>query len=270
MKRKPAAILFMSVVVLAGAATVGILVRRHLAAPSREELNSPAWWLSEAFEAASAVNDREVRGDLYVWILQQQADARDQSGAARTLAALREGRSAEADFETLLRVSEHYARAGWWDAAEALLREAQTLSRSIAGEDALARSRGLDMAYQQVVSEQIEGKALALPVRPTVLVIESLDPLTTAARWIGELQASAAGTSLFGDPEEVGGPGNVGARVTWDGIRIGDPDALILALCGHDLASAREAAEALMDKRGRVGGVKYRVAAVADPKLFHR
>lgn len=75
--------------------------------------------------------------------------------------------------------------------------------------------------------------------RPRVAVIEWADPLMTAGHWTMELVEQAGGESLIGAPR---GPS---LRFEWDDLAVADPDVIIIAPCGFDLARTREDAALL-------------------------
>lgn len=81
---------------------------------------------------------------------------------------------------------------------------------------------------------QREGNA-----RPRTLLLEWTDPPMSAGHWIPELIELAGGTPILDDP------GVNSRRLEWDAIGAADPDAVIVAPCGFDLAKTRNAIEQL-------------------------
>lgn len=77
--------------------------------------------------------------------------------------------------------------------------------------------------------------------RPRVAVIEWADPLMTAGHWTMELVELAGGEPLIGAPR---GPS---LRFGWDDLTAADPDVIIIAPCGYDLARTRTDAELLRE-----------------------
>lgn len=76
--------------------------------------------------------------------------------------------------------------------------------------------------------------------RPTVVVLEWTDPPFGAGHWTPELVARAGGIPL------VGSGGGPSVTTTWEAVAKADPDVLIIAPCGFELAAARRAAQALL------------------------
>jgi len=71
-----------------------------------------------------------------------------------------------------------------------------------------------------------------------VVVIEGLDPLLTAGRWVPEMVRRAGGWELLGREGEGSMP------TSWDGIREVEPEVIVLALDEADAAAASRALEA--------------------------
>ena len=75
-------------------------------------------------------------------------------------------------------------------------------------------------------------QAVAGQHKPTVAVIEWTDPVFTTGNWGPELIDAAGGTPLLGAAAEYS------QAVSWDAVRRADPEVLIVAPCGFDLARA--------------------------------
>jgi iron complex transport system substrate-binding protein len=73
--------------------------------------------------------------------------------------------------------------------------------------------------------------------RPTVLVLEWIEPLMGAGGWIPELVALAGGIPVLA---EIGGPC---PYLQWEDLREADPDIIALAPCGFDLARTEQEAK---------------------------
>ena len=69
--------------------------------------------------------------------------------------------------------------------------------------------------------------------RPTVVFLEWLDPPFCGGHWNPEL------VELAGGRERIGRPGQPSRRITWADVADADPDVLVAAPCGYDLARAR-------------------------------
>ena len=65
---------------------------------------------------------------------------------------------------------------------------------------------------------------------PRVASIEWIEPLMAAGNWTPELIALAGGVNLFGEP------GKHSPWMTWEQLRAADPDVIVIAPCGFDLA----------------------------------
>lgn len=95
--------------------------------------------------------------------------------------------------------------------------------------------RGLTVAAE--LKQRLETAARARSSRPSVAVIEWLDPPMLAGHWVPDA-VEAAGARSVGPAAGTASP-----YVTWDEVRSLRPDAVIVAPCGFDLArTAREAA----------------------------
>jgi iron complex transport system substrate-binding protein len=75
--------------------------------------------------------------------------------------------------------------------------------------------------------------------RPRVAVVEWLEPPMLAGHWVPEAVAAAGG-------EPIGpAPGQPSPYATWDDVRALQPDAVVVAPCGFDLARTQREAEPL-------------------------
>lgn len=70
--------------------------------------------------------------------------------------------------------------------------------------------------------------------KPTVAVIEWLDPLMTAAHWVPDMIHRADGEMLLAKN------GERSRQITWNEIIEINPDILIIAPCGFDIAKTKE------------------------------
>jgi iron complex transport system substrate-binding protein len=77
---------------------------------------------------------------------------------------------------------------------------------------------------------------------PTVACIEWIEPLMAAGNWTPELIALAGGTDVFGKP------GIHSPWITWEELKARDPDVIIVAPCGFDLARANAELHWLTDR----------------------
>lgn len=74
---------------------------------------------------------------------------------------------------------------------------------------------------------------------PRTLVLEWTDPPMSAGHWIPELVELAGGVPVLAHPKANS------QRLEWSAIACEDPDGVIVAPCGFDLAATRAAVEAL-------------------------
>jgi iron complex transport system substrate-binding protein len=93
--------------------------------------------------------------------------------------------------------------------------------------------------------------------RPTVACLEWIEPLMAAGNWTPELIDLAGGADVFGKP------GLHSPWITWEQLLARDPDVIIVAPCGFDLARTRHEMRWLTD-RPEFGSLK----AVRTGRLF--
>jgi len=79
---------------------------------------------------------------------------------------------------------------------------------------------------------------------PRVASIEWIEPLMAAGNWTPELIALAGGVNLFGEP------GKHSPWMTWEQLRAADPDVIVIAPCGFDLARTEQEMYWLTDRPG--------------------
>jgi iron complex transport system substrate-binding protein len=75
--------------------------------------------------------------------------------------------------------------------------------------------------------------------RKRVFVAEWIDPPFAAGHWVPEMVAAAGGE------EVLGRPGQPSFATTWERVREAEPDLIVLAPCGFDVARADREAENL-------------------------
>jgi iron complex transport system substrate-binding protein len=99
------------------------------------------------------------------------------------------------------------------------------------------------------------------PVRrdkpPTIACIEWIEPLMAAGNWTPELIHLAGGIDVFGKP------GVHSPWITWENLQAKDPDIIIVAPCGFDLARTRTETHWLTDRPGFDS-----LKAVRDGRVF--
>lgn len=97
-------------------------------------------------------------------------------------------------------------------------------------------------ARVKICQHKLEG--LSLPEKPTVVCIEWIDPLMTAANWIPELIELAGGRPLFSIK------GRHSARLNWEMLLESNPNIIIFMPCGLDLQRTQQEAEFLSQYPG--------------------
>jgi iron complex transport system substrate-binding protein len=80
--------------------------------------------------------------------------------------------------------------------------------------------------------------------RPRVAFIEWVEPLMAGGNWMPELIEAAGGRNLFGTA------GKHSDWMQWEEIRAADPDAIVVAPCGYDLARCLQELPLLQAKPG--------------------
>lgn len=76
--------------------------------------------------------------------------------------------------------------------------------------------------------------------RPRVMLLEWTDPPYAPGHWVPEMISAAGGLALLGKP------GAKSERVLWESVHEAEPDVIVCAPCGYDLAGARSLAESLV------------------------
>lgn len=90
--------------------------------------------------------------------------------------------------------------------------------------------------------ETIAGRAARLRERPRVAYIEWIDPLMAGGNWMPELIAMAGGVNLFGEA------GCHSPGLAWEAFCAGNPDVIVIAPCGFDMARSQHELPILMER----------------------
>ncbi len=100
--------------------------------------------------------------------------------------------------------------------------------------------------------------------RKSVAVIEWIDPLMSAGNWTPTLVELAGGRDLFGTA------GRHSGTLEWEALRKADPEVLVVAPCGFDIARTRADLAALTKRPGfaDLRAVKEKRAFVADGNAY--
>ena len=85
----------------------------------------------------------------------------------------------------------------------------------------------------------LRAKTIGAAKRPRTLVLEWTDPPMSAGHWIPELVELAGGIPILANP------GANSRRLDWNAIAHAEPEAVVVAPCGFDLAKTRHAIEGL-------------------------
>lgn len=114
------------------------------------------------------------------------------------------------------------------DSLEAIWEDIRIVARALDIED-----RGETL----IALKKAEMKALSRPRAqnaPRVACIEWIEPLMAAGNWTPELIEMAGAINLFGEA------GRHSPWMTWEDLAASDPDVLLVAPCGFDLARTRQ------------------------------
>lgn len=104
----------------------------------------------------------------------------------------------------------------------------------------LGELSGHDAAAHELVAalrareRKVRSRVADLP-RARVLVLEWTDPPMSGGHWTPGLVDAAGATPVLGNP------GNNSRVLSWEAIAAADPDEIVVAPCGFDLAKTREA-----------------------------
>ncbi len=112
--------------------------------------------------------------------------------------------------------------------------------------------------------EAIARKAAAVPVKPTVVCIEWIEPLMTAGNWMPELIKLAGGVNLFGIT------GQHSPWLHWEQLIEQDPDAICVMPCGYEIDRTRKEVDVLTDRPEwkRLKAVRDRRVYLADGNAY--
>jgi iron complex transport system substrate-binding protein len=125
-------------------------------------------------------------------------------------------------------------------------------------------ARDAGVALVQDAASRIDRVRLAVraaePVR--VAALEWLDPVFTAGHWTPQLIEHAGGIDLLGMP------GEPSEQRSWDEVRAGEPEVVVVMPCGYDADRARDEAYEFGDELESLGA--RRVVAVDASAHFSR
>ena len=115
------------------------------------------------------------------------------------------------------------------------------LGRATGHEPAAAALVADQRARLDAVTHRVAGRP-----RPRVMLLEWTDPPFAPGHWIPEMVTLAGGDPVLGRA------GEKSRRVTWDEVHAADPEVVVVAPCGYDLAGAEALA---VDVRSRFPGL---------------
>ncbi|MEL6271184.1 MAG: ABC transporter substrate-binding protein, partial [Chloroflexota bacterium] len=105
------------------------------------------------------------------------------------------------------------------------------------------RGTGLVTEMQSRMN-RITAQAASLENKPTVALIEWIDPPMAAGNWMPNLVEMAGGINLFGEP------GKHSPWLAWDDLLAANPDVIVLLPCGYNIAKTQEEMAALTSREG--------------------
>ncbi len=144
-----------------------------------------------------------------------------------------------------------------------ILQDIQRVAVAAAGGS--GEGAAISLRYTAELKRRIDSVATRpLPSRPRVVCLEWLEPLMTAGNWTPEVIALAGGESCLAKAGEHSG------YVPWSAVTQCDPDVLLVAPCGFDLARARTEAQSLWQLPGfaDLAAVKSGRALVLDGNAY--
>jgi iron complex transport system substrate-binding protein len=151
------------------------------------------------------------------------------------------------------------------DLHEDIRRVARAIGLEPRGDRLVAELKGkmsaIERITRRIVAGELGGK------KPRVAIVEWIDPLMAAGNWMPELVAAANGENLFGEA------GKHSPWMTLDELVAKDPDFVIVAPCGFDLARTKRELHLLTEEprfRGLRAFREGRVAIADGNQYFNR
>ena len=111
---------------------------------------------------------------------------------------------------------------------------------------------------------EIAETARALSPKPTVAYIEWIEPLMAGGNWMPELIEMAGGVNLFGEA------GRHAPWLKWEEVVAKDPEVIVIAPCGFDIARTRREMPLLTRRREwpQLRAVREGRVIIADGNQF--
>jgi len=133
-----------------------------------------------------------------------------------------------------------------------VLGDVRTLAQATDAKDA-----GVDLI--QEAAARIDRVKLAVRGAPPVpaVLLEWLDPVFVGGHWVPQLIEYAGGVDLLGLP------GEPSEQRTWGDVRAAEPEVVVVAPCGYDVARGLAEAETYADELASLGASRIVVADAA-------
>jgi iron complex transport system substrate-binding protein len=133
--------------------------------------------------------------------------------------------------------------------AEVLTIDPHTMTEVLASITTLGSATGNPQRSQRLVAslqerlDAVDAQVAMRPAtdRPRVLLLEWTDPPFAPGHWVPEMITAAGGVPT------IGAAGEKSVRVTWDQALADEPDVVVCAPCGYDLAGSVAVARAVVD-----------------------
>jgi iron complex transport system substrate-binding protein len=125
-----------------------------------------------------------------------------------------------------------------------------------------SRDRGVELVRDAAARIDRVKLAVRAARRPRVVAIEWLDPPYLAGHWTPQL------IELAGGEDVLGLPGEPSRTASWEEIRAGAPEVIVVMPCGYDAPRARQEALACSTELASLGA--KRVVAVDAAAYFSR
>lgn len=112
--------------------------------------------------------------------------------------------------------------------------------------------------------QMTSARAATVKQRPRVAMIEWIEPLMAGGNWMPTLVEMAGGENLFGTA------GQHSPWLEWEALKAADPDVIVIAPCGLDLARIRADFPALAKRPGwsELRAVKTKRVCFADGNQY--
>ncbi|MCW2761346.1 MAG: periplasmic binding protein [Marmoricola sp.] len=132
--------------------------------------------------------------------------------------------------------------------AEVLTIDPHRIAAVITSISTLGKATGHEAESERLVAslqtrlDAVRAEVTARPAgaSPRVLLLEWTDPPFAPGHWVPEMITAAGGVPTIGEA------GEKSVRVTWEQALAGEPDLVVCAPCGYDLAGSTELARAVV------------------------